>query len=655
MRTLLSLLASLLIGGQANASDTQNITQWHAVYQATMKTNAKSALSMLQDRYHSADSNSEKLYVSGLIYEYMSNIDQPYYGSSQILENRFAKLESKYILALTERKNGNYDTSVNVFTSLLQSAKQRSDEETKALMNYQLCYTLNQQGQYHKASFFCSSLNNHLSGDHQQNIPSDLALRVIANNFDFRGEYEIALNLYRRLLTEMPTQSDPTGVYNDVGNLLSELGQFEQSEQYLIQALLARQLESTPLEVAQVEHSLAAMYSKSMDYEKAVSHYKNALTLLEDLNYPYGQGLTYLGLGSAYVDSGDLKSAVPYIKNALALGEQYENKRLQTESHLTAGFAYLKHDSLREALEHAQAALELANKNSTSALQAKAQLLLSQIYQKQNDFSNALSHYQKYAKLELASRDANNVKAIEALDLTKSEYEYELQLVKIDNERNLKLLELEKLGEQQRAYNFVIFCLLTVLLVVLFVLRNTKIKSRLDKLTGSLNRSTIIEKIRNQTVSAPEDMRYVLALIDLDNFKLLNDKHGHPTGDLVLKHVCKAIQVKLNKGEYLGRLGGEEFILLLKNVDEIDVPFRIQSLHKTISEKQIKSTNDETLNVTASLAYLSTSKPLSNFDELYSIIDQALYQSKKNGHNAVIDAYNEPIDLPSSAFESTTA
>ncbi len=104
MRTLLSLLASLFLGSQANASDTQNITQWHAVYQATMKTNSKSALSMLQDRYHTADSNSEKLYVSGLIYEYMSNIDQPYYGSSQILENHFAKLESKYILALSERK-----------------------------------------------------------------------------------------------------------------------------------------------------------------------------------------------------------------------------------------------------------------------------------------------------------------------------------------------------------------------------------------------------------------------------------------------------------------------------------------------------------------------------------------------------------------------
>ncbi|EKM30576.1 tetratricopeptide repeat family protein, partial [Vibrio harveyi] len=232
---------------------------------------------------------------------------------------------------------------------------------------------------------------------------------------------------------------------------------------------------------------------KSKDYEKSISHYKNALTLLEELNYPYGKGLTYLGLGSAYVDSGDLKSAVPHIKNALELGKEYENERLQTESHLAAGFAYLKHRMLKEALEHANAALELANKNSTTALQSKSQLLLSQIFQQQNEYETALSHYREYATLELANRDANNVKAIEALDLTKSEYEYELQLVKIDNERNLKLLELKKLAEQQRAYNFVVFVLLAILLVALFALRKIKMESRLDKLTGSLNRSSIIE------------------------------------------------------------------------------------------------------------------------------------------------------------------
>ncbi|MGR5470333.1 tetratricopeptide repeat-containing diguanylate cyclase, partial [Vibrio astriarenae] len=109
---------------------------------------------------HTANTNHEKLYVSGMIYEYMSNINQPYYGSSQALGNRFAKLESKYILAISEYKKGNYDTSVNIFTSLRENTKQYSDVESTALMNFHLCYILNRQGQYHKANFYCSSLAN---------------------------------------------------------------------------------------------------------------------------------------------------------------------------------------------------------------------------------------------------------------------------------------------------------------------------------------------------------------------------------------------------------------------------------------------------------------------------------------------------------------
>ncbi len=142
-------------------------------------------------------------------------------------------------------------------------------------------------------------------------------------------------------------------------------------------------------------------------------------------------------------------------------------------------------------------------------------------------------------------------------------------------------------------------------------------------------------------------MRYVLALIDLDNFKSVNDKYGHPAGDRILQHVCQKINEKLNKGEFIGRLSGEEFILLLKNVDEIDVPFRIQSLHKTISEKRFTTDNNEEASVTASLAYLSTSQPLTNFDELYSILDQALSEAKQHGKNIIIDAYDEPVHLTS--------
>ncbi|CAE6899764.1 Tetratricopeptide repeat [Vibrio sp. B1FLJ16] len=651
MRTLYPLLSSLLLcshvfaGGTQNVEQSQNITQWHGVYQSTLKSNPKSALNMLQNRYHSATYDDEKLYVSGLIYEYMSNIKQPYYGNSQGRNTPFAKLESEYILALSERKQGSYDASVKSFTALREQMKQNSNIEGESLMNYQLCYTLNQQGRYHKAHFYCSSLERHLEDNHQDNFPKDLALRIIANNYNFRGDYKKSLSVYRRLLANMPHQSDPSGVYNDVGNLLSELGQFEQSEQYLIQALLARQQEGTPVQVAQVEHSLSAMYSKNKDFDKAITHYQNSLTILEQFEYPYGQGLVYLGLSSAMVESGQPEQAITYINKALSLGERYENNHLQAEAHLAAGFAYLKNSESETAIEHGTSALALATENVRPLLQAKAQLLLSNAHQAQENYQAALQHYEAYSSLELANRDANNIKAMEALDLTKNEYEYDLEQTRLNNERNLKQREFEKLTDQQIIYNFVVLCLLVLLTLAIILQRQTRKKARLDSLTCALNRSTSIDTIKNQTTKASDDMRYVLALIDLDNFKSINDTYGHPAGDSVLEHVCQKINEKLHKGEFIGRLSGEEFILLLKNVDVIDVPFRIQSLHKTISEKRFTTDNNEEASVTASLAYLSTSQPLTNFDELYSILDQALSKAKKHGQNIIIDAYDEPVDL----------
>lgn len=96
-----------------------------------------------------------------------------------------------------------------------------------------------------------------------------------------------------------------------------------------------------------------------------------------------------------------------------------------------------------------------------------------------------------------------------------------------------------------------------------------------------------------------------------------------------------------------------EFIILLRDVDELDVKYRVESLHQAISMKSFISESNQTLKITASFSYLATSKSLHDFDDLYSILDQALYQAKQNGRDCIIDAYNDPIDLPSVVYSST--
>ncbi|HAH01834.1 MAG TPA: GGDEF domain-containing protein, partial [Vibrio sp.] len=140
------------------------------------------------------------------------------------------------------------------------------------------------------------------------------------------------------------------------------------------------------------------------------------------------------------------------------------------------------------------------------------------------------------------------------------------------------------------------------------------------------------------------DKQHVLVLLDLDKFKTINDEHGHPTGDRALVHISQQIRKHLMSDELFGRLGGEEFLIMLTDTKPSEVRERVEELHYAISSTVFLSESKKPLNVTASFAYLATSNALSDFDDLYSVLDQALYQAKSNGRNCIIDAYNEPID-----------
>lgn len=157
-----------------------------------------------------------------------------------------------------------------------------------------------------------------------------------------------------------------------------------------------------------------------------------------------------------------------------------------------------------------------------------------------------------------------------------------------------------------------------------------------DDLTGAHNKKSILEILkeefnRSQMKSTP----LTLIMLDLDHFKKINDKFGHPAGDYVLKETCSLIKNKMiRQKDALGRYGGEEFALVLRETPlqiAVDVAERIRS---TI-EKHNFHIDSQPIPVTISLGISTLDSTTKTSEDLLSTADKALYDAKNQGRNRV--------------------
>ncbi|NVC65058.1 diguanylate cyclase [Vibrio sp. 05-20-BW147] len=637
------LLIALLSFSTDSYAENSSLHQWYEFYQQKLKTDQEAALHLLNQRYSALSPSGEKLYVSGLLFGYLSQRNQPYYGGSQRSDSEFAQQEALYIDALLNRKNSEYDLAIDKFTTLLRDKNTNNYIEKKELFLYQLCYTLNEQGELHKAKHFCSKLQQQIDNNDSTLLPKYLSYRIIANNFSYRGEPHLALANYQKMLRTLPDNADRSGAFNDIGNQLREVSQFQQSENYLLDALAIRRNASTPTELAQVLHSLAQLYADWHKHEQAESYYQQALALLRKDQHTFGLAMTYSGLGSLYIEQEEFAKGKELLNQALNEANLGQNHRLSAEIHYRFSLAYLKVGELQASLSHADQAYQSAVSMDFLSLQAKASLQLSETYKALADFPRAYECYHRYAEIEFRLRDKDTTSALEALDLAQQQFEYQLRIAQLQSDNDKKLIELQNYQQKKSLYSLLIAAALIVVGLFFLTSQQKRKQSQLDMMTGALNRGSAIKAIKQASSAKRPHSKNVLILFDLDNFKWVNDQFGHPTGDKLLITICKTLLGELQRGDILGRLGGEEFILLLREVEDIDVQFRVEKLHDLISECRVASPSNTAVSTSASFSFLATPRALSDFDELYSILDQALYQAKKNGRNTIIDAYNAAI------------
>lgn len=439
------------------------------------------------------------------------------------------------------------------------------------------------------------------------------------------------------------------------------------------------------LDLAYIEATMAKSYEYLFDYDTAVEMQTKALNYFLKYDLVFDSLVSYYHLAKVYLKMDRTQDAIKISNKLLPLSEQATDKSLVYYGFIVLAEAYLLEQNLSQAQHYLslsnqyfdqledvaniaqhyyiQAGIELAQRSSEKAAKTldKAQLLSeslpieysisslikltrlqAELAVQQNDYQLAYKYQQDL--IALNDRQYNKVREISRsrhkVEFDTKQVKLEKQLLKKDKELNE--FALQEIKQQQALQNTIMFSVLILfLLLLLFSWRQYRLKRKFsllantDFLTGVANRRKIMDFAELQWLQLKNDNHnFCLILFDLDHFKNINDEFGHPTGDLVLKSITETAKCAIRGHDILGRIGGEEFLVVLNNtslVEAIEIAERIKS---DIEKTSIKE-GENVIKMTASFGVAQKRAQLNSFKDLLKNADKALYTAKERGRNRV--------------------
>lgn len=317
--------------------------------------------------------------------------------------------------------------------------------------------------------------------------------------------------------------------------------------------------------------------------------------------------------------------------------------------------AYWKKDNAPLAQKYATTAVDIASTSDLTEPLVKSYQLLYQIERQQGNLRDALAYHEKYVAADKEHLDDVREKAL-AYQIVKQQVETKKIELDALNKQN-QILQLQQALDHKAMVTsrLYIALLLTVLASIglwLYRLKRSQLRfmrlARRDGLTGIFNRQHFVEE-------AEQALRYVaksqrgacLILIDLDHFKSVNDTHGHIAGDNALKRAVQICQQHLHSSDVFGRIGGEEFGILLPECALIPALERAERIRMAIQAMPDQET--EHIPITASFGIASTTHYGYGLRPLLVAADSALYRAKRDGRNRVVVSMNEHTPSASAA------
>ncbi|KPH96684.1 hypothetical protein AMS58_01070 [Pseudoalteromonas porphyrae] len=439
------------------------------------------------------------------------------------------------------------------------------------------------------------------------------------------------------------------------------------------------------LKLAYIESTMAKSYEFLFDFEKAIDLQNKALAYFLKNDLSFDIMVSYFHLAKIYLKLSRSQDAIDNANKMLKINYEVANPSFDYYAYIIIAEANLQLDNLDKAIDYLnlsnvyfheledvhniikhlyiQAEIELKKNNLTNAsstlekarqllanipvensvtLELKLVALQAQLAIQQGNYQQAVSYQQ--AHIELSAQYYNQVR-----ELSRSRHKVQFDIKKVELEKQLleknkELNEfaLQEIKQQQTLQKTAMLSVLLLFLVLLiFTWRQYRLRRKFsllantDFLTGVANRRKIMDLAELQWLQLKLDnQKFTLICFDLDHFKKINDNYGHPAGDLVLKAVTQISQRAIRESDFLGRIGGEEFLVVLNNttsVEATEIAFRI----KSDIEKEHIISDGQIIKITASFGVAQKSSELTSFKDLLKKADKALYTAKEHGRNRV--------------------
>lgn len=413
-----------------------------------------------------------------------------------------------------------------------------------------------------------------------------------------------------------------TDVYITMATVCNEFKMEDKAGSYLLKSSeLIKKYDLYIIE--EFYYNAASYYYNKGNYEKALEMgnlaYEKKVEVDKEQGTDY-KDMAYMNIAKAEFALGRLDEAEVHIDKALELYNRVGDRLSQHSAYYIKGNIYAGRGDCDKAIEYYEKSYELANEIRLKKDASKKLIVMYDLIGDDENWEKYTEIYMDIDETLESENEANDIfSMIDTLQIEQSN-------MKLQNEKYINTYRL-----------LMLITILSVLVVILVIktrevsrnkVQANKLKKAIitDGLTGTYTREYIISQIEK---NIKQKKKFSIGMIDIDDYKKVNDTYGHFVGDQVLIDFVKLAEGAIEKGNFLGRYGGEEFIVLL-NTEDIENAFCIYENIRSVVQ-QIRF--DDGSRITVSIGVKEYNGE--SLEALLVSSDKLLYRAKKKGKNRI--------------------